>query len=411
MRNIALASFVTYVLSAAPLFAQSAVPPPPPVSYPITDAAAPNGPPLRLVNPDEKFHIWTRFEVLAWWVKDTPLPAPIVTATDAGGNTQTVVGGHSAGFGAFAGIRFGLGAWFDEHNNYGFETIFFSLERRHNNQGVFSDGNGNPSIGLSYASATPGQTGEFIQPLSTAGTFAGNVLVSSTLTMWGAEINGVICAVRVGGLELTGLAGFRYVHLNENLYISSASSDIASGDFIVLNDQFSTHNDFYGGQIGARVNWHGQRWSLDATGKLALGGTQQAVNIQGDSFSSASGAFPGGFYAQPSNIGHYSAAQFGIIPSLELKLSYEFTPAWRLFIGYDFMYWNQVVRPGNQLDRNVNLTQSALLGNGRLERSRVARGTAKPQRFLGARNNVWLGTTVLRKRGVASRERKRLVLI
>ena len=36
------------------------------------------------------------------------------------------------------------------------------------------------------------------------------------------------------------------------------------------------------------------------------------------------------------------------------------------FIGYDFMYWSQVVRPGSQVDRNINLSQSSVFGSGAL---------------------------------------------
>src|SRR5262249_25230012 len=180
------------------------------------------------------------------------------------GNSHTVIGNANSGFGAFAGGRVALGAWFDQHNNYGFETSFFSLERRSNHQEVFSDGNGNPSIGLSYLSRTPGQTGEFLQPLAAPGAFDGSVLVTSNLELWGAEVNAAVCLLRVGGLEFTTLAGFRYLELQENLRIHSGSVDLTTGDFFVLNDRFSTCNQFYGGQIGARVNWQGNRFSLDA---------------------------------------------------------------------------------------------------------------------------------------------------
>jgi hypothetical protein len=40
-----------------------------------------------------------------------------------------------------------------------------------------------------------------------------------------------------------------------------------------------------------------------------------------------------------------------------------------VFAGYDLVYWSQVVRPGNQINHNVNLTQNAVLdpnGLGRL---------------------------------------------
>ena len=55
-----------------------------------------------------------------------------------------------------------------------------------------------------------------------------------------------------------------------------------------------------------------------------------------------------------------------VIPSVEVKVSYYFSNWCRLFVGYDYMYWNQVVRPGSQIDRNVNPTQSTLFGNGLL---------------------------------------------
>jgi hypothetical protein len=324
-------------------------------------------PPIRVVPSPEPFHIWVRAELLAWWVKDTPLPAPIAVVTDANGNSQTVIGSSNTSFGAFGGGRIALGAWFDQHNNYGFETSFFSLERRTNNQSAFSDGNGNPTIGLSYLSATPGQPGEFIQNLSTPGTFDGGVVVSSTLQLWGAEVNGAVCLLRAGGFEFTTLCGFRYLNLQENLYINSVATDLTSGDFFTFNDQFSTRNQFYGGQLGARLNWQGSRLSFDATGKIALGATHEVVNIQGNSFASSTGdVFTGSFYAQPSNIGRFTANPFSVVPSVELKLSYQFSPWWRLFVGYDFMYWSQVVRPGSQIDRNVNLSQSAILGNGAL---------------------------------------------
>ncbi len=255
-------------------------------------------------------------------------------------------------------------AWFDANDTIGFETSFFGLDRRSNNQSVSSDGNGNPSIGLSFLNATPGSSGEFIQTLSAPGAFAGNIQVSSTLELWGIEVNGALNLFRSGGFELTALAGFRYFDLQENLYITSNSTDIATGNFLSLYDQFSTRNQFYGGQVGARLDWQANRWYLEATGKVALGVTHETVDIGGNTFTSPGGFSPGGFYAQPSNIGHYTATQFGVIPTVELKVGYQLNRAWRVFIGYDFMYWNQVVRPGNQLDRNVNLTQSALLGAG-----------------------------------------------
>ena len=79
------------------------------------------------------------------------------------------------------------------------------------------------------------------------------------------------------------MAGFRYVDLRETLNISTVSSDILTVPNTVLSqsDQFNTRNQFYGGQLGGRINWQYDRFVLDLTGKLALGDTHQTVDIQG----------------------------------------------------------------------------------------------------------------------------------
>ncbi len=186
---------------------------------------------------------------------------------------------------------------------------------------------------------------------------------------------------RTANLEFTTLLGFRYVDLEENLNINGFSGDLNGPDYFIVNDHFATRNQFYGGQLGGHLRWSTNRLSLDVAGKIALGATHQSVDIQG--YTNSSGTVsPGGFYAQSSNSGHFTANQFGVIPSVEMKLSYRIWRNWRAFIGYDFMYWNQVVRPGNQIDRNINLSQSSVFGSGALS------GPASPSPLFG-RSDFW----------------------
>src|SRR5207253_3067579 len=130
---------------------------------------------------------------------------------------------------------------------------------------------------------------------------------------------------------------------------------------------------FYGGQIGVRLGVELDRFSLDMTGKFAVGSAHQLIDIQGAITQAGPnplvppglGTFRGGLYAQSTNIGVHDAnplsVPFMILPSLELKLAYQLTPYIRVFTGYDILYWTQVVRPGNQLSHNVNLRQNAVL--------------------------------------------------
>src|SRR5438309_1388204 len=81
-------------------------------------------------------------------------------------------------------------------------------------------------------------------------------------------------------------------------------------------------------------------WSLDLLGKLALGTTHEVVNIKGDTTLNLPGGVslvePGGLLAQPTNIGHYSADRFAVVPELGLKLGYQVTAHMRLTAGYTF---------------------------------------------------------------------------
>ncbi len=37
-----------------------------------------------------------------------------------------------------------------------------------------------------------------------------------------------------------------------------------------------------------------------------------------------------------------------------MTLGYCLCPQWRVKLGYTFLYWSSVVRPGDQIDRDVN---------------------------------------------------------
>ncbi len=321
-------------------------------------------------------------EYLLWWVKNAPLPAPLVTTgnpnvgfptvNSAGAidqaSTRVLFGGSDANLGAFSGMRFTLGAWLTVDHSIGVEGSGFLLERRTNQFAASSDSLGNPPLYIPAfnVQAAAERALAISDPLRG---FSGAVSVTSTLQLWGAELNGVFNVWRRPGLEFTLLAGFRYADLRENLHIHNTTNDLIFFNTDVLNDYFDTRNEFYGGQLGSRISWQRDRLSVDLTGKVALGVTHQMVNIQGDITQSGPGAFapgtfPGGFFTQPTNIGRRTANEFTILPAAELKIAYQITPWLRAVAGYDFTYWNQVVRPGDQIDRNINQSQSPIFGNG-----------------------------------------------
>ncbi len=94
---------------------------------------------------------------------------------------------------------------------------------------------------------------------------------------------------------------------------------------------------------------------MSATARLALGPSQEVLNVNGAfqavNFSASSG--PQGVFAQPSNSGTHASTVLAVVPEVEVKLGYQLTPAVRLTLGYDFIYDSSVVRPGRQINRNL----------------------------------------------------------
>ena len=58
--------------------------------------------------------------------------------------------------------------------------------------------------------------------------------------------------------------------------------------------------------------------------------------------------------ALASNSGRSFQNQFTAIPEVGLNLGYRLTNNIEVIVGYGFMYWANVLRPGDQIDTNLN---------------------------------------------------------
>jgi hypothetical protein len=98
--------------------------------------------------------------------------------------------------------------------------------------------------------------------------------------------------------------------------------------------------------------------------KFGMGAMAQTVDVQGrlvtNDFTDfgPTQTFTGGYFALPSNIGSHTRTVFAVVPEIGINVGYQITPWASVFVGYSFLYTNNVVRPGNQLNRNVNPNQS-----------------------------------------------------
>ena len=313
--------------------------------------------------------VWSRAEYLLWWIKDGPLPVPLLTTgnpTDAvpgaigQEGTRTLFGGHGLDDGAFSGVRATLGGWLDDGRTIGLEASVFALEQRRTGFAAASDGQGNPPLYVPLFNVGTGQPGSFTlaDPLFGA---AGGAAVSSSTRLRGLEGNAYWNVARTGSLSVDLLAGYRYLSLREDLTLSAFTNDLIGDVQSVSFDRFATRNEFKGGQLGARLAWERGPLALELTGKLGLGSTHGLVDIGGSTTATPVGGTPttfaNGILTAPSNQGAQSHDAFSFVPQVGLKLGWNVTPRLRGTVGYDFLYWTRVARPGEQIDPRINPSQ------------------------------------------------------
>jgi hypothetical protein len=184
------------------------------------------------------------------------------------------------------------------------------------------------------------------------------------------------------------LLGFRAASLDESITIvedlqqitvlaDNLTAPIQPGNQIDVVDAFATSNDFVGGDIGYETQWEHRRWSLNLLTKVAIGNTRQRVAINGstviDDEMGTVTSSPGGLLTQRfeetrtdpdpdvttddfvvGNIGSYERDEFSMIPEIGLTLGYNITPRLKFTAGYTLLYWSNIVRPGDQIDLDVN---------------------------------------------------------
>ena len=135
----------------------------------------------------------------------------------------------------------------------------------------------------------------------------------------------------------------------------SSSPVLLSNAQVNTSDYFGTHNNLFAGQIGADAGFNLGRFTVNVFSKVALGDNRETVVINGNTqVSSAPGLgninTAGGFYAQPSNIGQYRRDEFSVLPEAGINLGFKISEHLRLAAGYTFVYFSNVVRPGDQVD-------------------------------------------------------------
>ena len=323
-------------------------------------------------------HGWASVEYLMWYQSGMETPAlvttsPVPTAQNLAGVlplATTLYGGNNDILSdRMSGTRVRFGWWFANNPNLGIEGEYLGFGTR--TESFDRQSNGADILARPFYNAVTGL--EDSELVSYPGLLSGRVRTEATSKLDGAAVrfkrllccssgcgfSPIACGPVPSQSRIDATLGWRYYQLNEGLSIQEDLTSLNTnnpGSF-VLNDRFRTLNQFNGAELG--VQWAGRRgyWSLDMLMRLGIGNTRQRVQIDGTTTTTQNGvttAANGGLLAQRTNIGTYDRNQFGIAPELGATLGYQVTQHLRLTAGYSFIYWSNVVRPGDQIDTTVN---------------------------------------------------------
>jgi hypothetical protein len=308
-------------------------------------------------------------EYLVWFTKADHVP-PLVTTGPASSNgilgqpgTIVLFGGPGTNLNEDVrqGGRFTLGYWLDPCHECAIEASYFFLgdhtQRFSASSGAF------PLLARPFFRENTGS--EFSEIVTRPDLSTGRVTIEAPTQLWGAEANvrhPLCCGC---SYRLDGLAGFRYLDLTEGLHISediitSPTQSVFPNSRVQVSDRFDTHNQFYGGQVGMDGEIYRGRFFLGLRGKVALGDTHETLNINGSqAITDAQGnlhVFRGGLLALQSNIGHFTRDRFAVVPEVGLTVGCQLTDQLRVTVGYNLLYWSNVIRPGEQIDRVIDET-------------------------------------------------------
>jgi hypothetical protein len=370
---------------------------------------------MPICSPPGRF--WLRTDAMLWWTNGIHLP-PLVTSNSAGnapiiGQPGTEIVFGSDNFlneeqnaylrGGRGGARITLGGWLDRCHRWGVEADWLTLSGLSTNYSNFS--NGNPATGRPFFNVEPtaiapptgstttsggpaqGESAEIVAMGDISGTVT--VHAGDSFDAAGFMVRYNLCCC--GGCDPCGdcgtggcgggdcnvadacnlcmnycrtdfLFGYRHYALRDGVTITESLDDRTPGvdRHTDIADNFSCHNDFNGVDLGLNSELRRGRWSLNILAKMAFGTNQQTTMINGTTANhSLVGPldphfYPVGIYAVAPNSGTFTQNDFAVIPQFGLEIGYQLTCHVRTYIGYNILYWANVMRAGEQIDRNID---------------------------------------------------------
>jgi hypothetical protein len=169
-------------------------------------------------------------------------------------------------------------------------------------------------------------------------------------------------ALDEGGFRLYSLLGYRYFRYDENIgmrqVLNPSDPKFVPGTMVISNDNFNTHNEFNGLDMGFRGEFIWDRLSVDVLARMALGHIERSVNINGNQVILVPGASPvvrtRGILALDSNSGLTGTGDWKVLPEGGVNLNWQVRPNVNLRFGYSVLLLTGVARAADKIDTTIN---------------------------------------------------------
>jgi hypothetical protein len=310
------------------------------------------------------------------WMLANKLPP--VRLAEQGNGSEVTLGDEHVNRHLASGARFAIGYWLAETNPWvpggiirdlGAEARFFVMPQRSARVTVADA----PTLVRPFFDLN-GQQESFVV-VAAPGLATGAISATAKVSIWGAEANAWknICYDTPGtNVSLDGMVGLRYVDVTRSLTFGRFSQFFPNptgfgfdpsfaGNQILEQESFATRNQFYGAQFGARLNWYLEYLIISGQFQLALGNNHEELSIGGGHLrvmpNGTTTLSEGALLALPSNIGNFHRDKFAQVPELGIKIEVPVQKCLILSLGFTALYWNHLIRPGEQVSEIVDVRQ------------------------------------------------------
>ena len=312
---------------------------------------------------------WVRAEYLLWWTEGFDVP-PLVTTSPLGtpSNTAGVLGYSSTSvlFGGLvntdlnSGGRISFGHWFSPCQQWALEGSYLGIGRETTR--FRGDSTDTPILARPYVDLSENTQAALLAAYPNL--WSGSLAVDAFSELQTAEAMLRRRLIDDCHQTLDFVAGYRFARLYEGLWIGQTSRWLSQqgpwvqNTTVSISDRFVTDNQFHGAQVGFVFQERVGRWTLEMLAKLALGANYGELSVDGSTTVSVPGGgttiYSGGLLAQETNEGLHTRNELAFIPELGMTVGFDITCRLRATVGYTFLYWSRVVRPGGVVDLDAS---------------------------------------------------------